>query len=106
MQIAVAATIDLPTPPGPSAPRAPFDWRPAAAAHGLPWDVWLLNVDGSNLRRLTYMVEDDPSLAWSPDGRWLAIQGGYGLTLVEPVGTRTDRLSRKEAFGAIDWARE
>jgi Tol biopolymer transport system component len=105
-QIAIAATIDLPAPPGPAAPRNPFAWRPGAAAHGLPWDIWLVNVDGSNLRRLTFMVEDDPSLAWSPDGRWLAIQGGYGLTLVEAGGTRTERISRKEAFGAIDWARE
>ena len=105
-QIALAATIDLPAPPGPAAPRPPFDWRRAVAAHGLPWDVWLVSLDGSNLRRLTYMVEDDPSLAWSPDGKWLAIQGGYGLTLVETAGTRTDRLSRREAFGAIDWAPE
>ena len=107
-QIAVAATVDLPAPPGPTVPRNPFAWHPAAGirAHGLPWDIWLLSIDGSNLRRLTYMVEDDPSLAWSPDGRWLAIQGGYGLTLVEPGGTRTERLSRQASFGAIDWARE
>ncbi len=111
-QIAVAATIDLPTPPGPGAPPGPavppgpFDWRPAASAHGLPWDIWLMSLDGSNLRRLTYLVEDDPSLAWSPDGQWIAIQGGYGLTLVEPGSSRTNRISRQEAFGAIDWARE
>lgn len=24
---------------------------------------------------LTYIAEDDPSVAWSPDGRWLACQG-------------------------------
>jgi Tol biopolymer transport system component len=104
-QVALAATIDLPAPPGPAVPRSPFSWRPEAG-HGLPWDIWLVGLDGSNLRRLTYLVEDDPSLAWSPDGRWIAIQGGYGLTLVQPGGTGTERLSRKEAFGAIDWARE
>jgi Tol biopolymer transport system component len=118
-QIALAATIDLPTAPGPglpngpsvpngpTAPRSPFDWRPASAtAHGLPWDIWLMNLDGSNLRRLTYMVEDDPSIAWSPDGRWLAVQGGYGLTLVDASSGRTDRVARQEAFGAIGWAPE
>jgi Tol biopolymer transport system component len=105
-QIAFAATLDLPSVPTPGTPRAPFAWRPAREAHGLPWDVWLVNLDGSGLRRLTYLVEDDPSLAWSPDGHWLAIQGGFGLTLVDASSGRTERLSREQSFGAIDWARD
>jgi len=110
-QIAVAAVLDLPVAPtpGPGLPRSPFSWQPSAtgsAAHGLPWDVWLVGVDGSNLRRLTRMNEDDPSLAWSPDGRWLALLGGSGLTLVDVASGRTERLLRDPAFGAIDWGRE
>jgi Tol biopolymer transport system component len=72
----------------------------------LPWDVWLIGADGSGLRRLTYLAEDDPSVAWSPDGRWLAIQGGSGLTLLDVSSGRTERLVRTPAFGAIDWGRE
>ena len=113
MQIAFAATVDLATPSGPSGPsipplpRTPFAWHPApGAAHGLPWDVWLIGIDGSGLRRLTYLAEDDPSVAWSPDGRWLAIQGGSGLTLLDVSSGRTERLARTPAFGAIDWGRE
>lgn len=107
-QIAIAATIDLPSSPAPTVPRSPFAWQPAdrAASHGLPWDVWLVDVESGGLRRLTNMVEDDPSLAWSPDGRWIAVQGGYGLTLVDASSGRTERLSQAVAFGAIDWARD
>jgi Tol biopolymer transport system component len=110
-QIAVAAVLDLPVAPtpGPGLPRNPFAWQPSAtgtAAHGLPWDIWLVGTDGSILRRLTRMMEDDPSLAWSPDGRWLALLGGSGLTLVDVSSGRTERLLRDPAFGAIDWGRE
>jgi Tol biopolymer transport system component len=106
-RIAFVATVDQPTAPTPTLPRSPFAWRPAASgAHGLPWDVWLVDPDGGNLRRLSYLLEDDPSLAWSPDGRWLALQGGFGLTLVDASSGRTERLSRAVAFTGIDWGRE
>jgi Tol biopolymer transport system component len=106
-RIAVAATVDLVTPPTPTLPRGSGRWRLASvAAHGLPWDIWLVNTDGSGLRQLTHMLEDDPSVAWSPDGQWLAVQGGAGLTLVEVATGRTQRVARDAAFGAIDWGRE
>jgi Tol biopolymer transport system component len=130
-QIAFVATVDLASPSGPTGPsgpstpsgpsgpsspsgpatpllpRSPFAWHPApGAAHGLPWDVWLIGTDGGGLQRLTYLAEDDPSVAWSPDGAWLAIQGGYGLTLLDVSSGRTERLSRAVSFGAIDWGRD
>ena len=39
---------------------------PTAEAHGLPWDLWLINSDGSGLRRLTSFYEDLPMAAFSP----------------------------------------
>lgn len=120
-RIAVAATVELPglplptvpgpdrgpapTPPG--GPRFPTAWRPARpAAHGLPWDIWAVALDGSDLRRLTQWYEDDPSLAWSPDGRWLAAQGGNGLRLLDLASQQSSWLRREPAFGAIDWIAE
>jgi TolB protein len=34
-------------------------------------DVWVCNVDGSNLKQLTRTPEDESSPCWSPDGQWI-----------------------------------
>ena len=74
------------------------------SAHGLPWDLWLIQRDGSGLRRLTRLAEDDASLAWSPDGAWLAFQGTGALHLVHQESGRTVRLVDKTEPVGIDWA--
>jgi len=39
-------------------------------------DIWLSRLDGTELRRLTEKAPDEKwSLAWSPDGRWIASGG-------------------------------
>jgi len=37
-------------------------------------DIWVQNVDGTNLRQLTNTVAADSWPIWSPDGRWIAFQ--------------------------------
>jgi Tol biopolymer transport system component len=76
---------------------------PTASAHGLPWDVWTVRSDGSDLRRLTEIGEDDAAIAWSPDGGWLALQGMRGVYLVEQASRRLVRLSDGADQGRIDW---
>ena len=34
-------------------------------------DVWVCNVDGTNLKQLTATPEDESSPCWSPDGQWI-----------------------------------
>jgi Tol biopolymer transport system component len=65
--------------------------------------VWIVRRDGSGLRRLTAVGEDDPSVAWSPDGGWLALRGGDGLSLVERDTGRVVRLASGADQGPIDW---
>lgn len=36
------------------------------------WDLYLVNSDGSNVRRLTDNPANDGLPVWSPDGKWLA----------------------------------
>ena len=47
-------------------------------------DTWLIEPDGSNLRRVT--PEFGQFVAWSPDSRYLLISG-YALYVVRPDGT-------------------
>jgi TolB protein len=67
-------------------------------------DVWLMDADGSNQRRVT--PEAGQFLAWSPDGRHLLVSG-RALYVVRPDGSGRLEL-RAEGFrlalgGLPDW---
>jgi hypothetical protein len=74
-----------------------------AEAHGDPWGIWTVRPDGGELRTATTLQEDEPLVAWSPDGTTLAVQGGGGLWLVDLRGTTDPRRIGDGAVGAIDW---
>jgi Tol biopolymer transport system component len=84
--------------------RAPLLAPTVALAHGPPWDLWEIRLDGSGLRRLTDLAEDDPALAWSPDGRWIAFNGGSGLHVLDVATTALHKLNDTATFGGLDWA--
>ena len=77
---------------------------PVAEAHGDPWNIWKIRPDGSQLQRATPMQEDEPLLAWSRDGNWLAVHGSGGLWLVDLRNTATEPRRLADGFiGGIDW---
>ena len=67
-------------------------------------DVWLIDPDGSNLRRAT--PESGQFVAWSPDSRYLLISG-RALYVIRPDGTGRLELRAKgidRPLGGIpDW---
>jgi hypothetical protein len=65
-------------------------------------DIWLVNADGSNLRRVT--PEFGQFVTWSPDGQYLLISGA-GLYVVRPDGTGRLELHAGGSSGAgiPDW---
>jgi TolB protein len=67
-------------------------------------DIWLVDADGSNLRRAT--PEHGQFVAWAPDGRYLLVSG-RSLYVIRPDGTGRLEL-RAEGFplplgGIPDW---
>lgn len=98
------------SPPSPSAQHAPgvglLDWaRPRTAlAHGVPWDLWLISADGSDLRQLTKIQEDFPIPTWSPDGAWIGFKGEMGLYVVDVAGGQVRRVA-DDTSASIAWVR-
>ena len=79
---------------------------PTAEAHGLPWDLWIVNSDGSGLRRLTSFYEDLPMAAFAPDGKQVAVMGLGGIYMMEADGSRLRRIDPTGDHGGLDWPRQ
>lgn len=60
-------------------------------------DLYVGDIDGGNLKRLTKSREDESSPTWSPDGKWICFAGKYNerraLWKVSPGGGEPVRIS-------------
>lgn len=82
--------------------RWPWQPRPAAA-HGPPQDIWVVATDGGTPERLTSLVKEDLSFAWSQDGTELAVLSADGLYRVAVSGGEPRRLDRGALEAQLDW---
>jgi hypothetical protein len=88
---------------------APFIGRPlvpfvsVAYAHGLPWDLWLVGLDGSPPHLLAALGGDDASDAWSPDGTQLFSYSGTGSAIVDATTGETFPYPYLAGYGATAW---
>jgi mono/diheme cytochrome c family protein len=88
------------------APLAPLWalWAPAVAeAHGAPFDLWLMNTDGSGLRRLTVLFADNPRAAFSLDGAEIVFLAADGIYRLNSDGTNLRRIDEMGAHGGLVW---
>jgi TolB protein len=73
------------------------------------WDIYVANIDGSNLQRLTTDPARDGLPAWSPDGNAIAFvseRGGiWAVWVMTPDGKGQSQLFTMEGFvdGTTDW---
>ncbi|TME29812.1 MAG: hypothetical protein E6I75_21625 [Chloroflexi bacterium] len=72
-------------------------------AHGFPWEIWLVDADGANMRQLPDVLDDDPSVTWSPNGGQLLIYGGWGSFLVDLSNDETTTLPYVAGYGSVAW---
>jgi len=89
---------------------APFIGRPSllfapsvAYAQGLPWDLWLVALDGSPPHLLAALGGDDASDAWSPDGTQLFSYSGTGSALVDATTGEIFPYPYLAGYGATAW---
>ena len=79
-------------------------FRPQAAdAHGPPWDLWTVNVDGTDLKRVTHVNEDLPYPAWSTDGQTVLFLGTGGLYQMSADGSNLKKIDQGTVHGQIAW---
>ena len=76
----------------PDGKRVAFVSDRADPARG-QFDIYVMNLDGSGVRRLTDTNAGKTGLAWSPNGKWIAYQSYAYLEEVSPDGTRHRRLT-------------
>ncbi len=74
-----------------------------AYAHGIPWDPWIVNVDGSGLRRIAETGADEPSVAWSPDQAQLFVYSGTGSYIVDSASGAVTPYSFVQGYGPVVW---
>jgi TolB protein len=102
--------------------KAP-DWSPVAdqiaymANPGGNWDLYLVDSNGDNIRRLTDDAAIDGLPAWSPDGLWLAFLsdrgGNWGIWLLHVASGETRQVfsfdggiftpPNRPPYGQRDW---
>lgn len=75
----------------------------SAYAHGLPWDLWTVNLDGTKFEQMTQLGADSPYAAWSTDGKLIALYDSSGLYIVDRDKKTVFPISNKGGYGSFDW---
>ncbi len=72
------------------------------AAHGLPMEVWRVDVATRTLTRLTNFKEDEPYPAWTGDGTMLIALGAGSLYEIRPDSSQVRRIGQGSFGGQAD----
>jgi Tol biopolymer transport system component len=81
------------------------DWSRAqpAQADGSPYQVWVVNLDGTDPHPIANLREDLPFPLWSSDGHSILFLGGAALYYASADGSDVKRIDHGVAHGEIAW---
>jgi TolB protein len=95
-------------------PRTIYEDGPAVSREGRRvvlnrrGDLYAMNVDGSNVHRLTFSPATEGSAAWSADGRWIAYSaydaGHSSIWKMRADGGGKKRLTPPGSFDVPSWS--
>jgi Tol biopolymer transport system component len=74
-----------------------------ASADGAPYQVWIANIDGSELHTISNLREDLPYPLWAADGKSILFLGAGGLYTANADGTNLKRIGSGIPHGEIAW---
>jgi Tol biopolymer transport system component len=74
-----------------------------AYADGLPWDLWLVSVDGKHFEQLTNVGFDSPWPAWSGDSKYIGIFETSGFYVLDMDKHLLSRWKAEGGHGVMDW---
>jgi tricorn protease len=91
-------------------PRHP-DYHDGKIAFSYLGDIWVVNEDGSNARRLTVHTARDVYPRFSPDGKWIAFSsnryGNYDVFVIPSEGGEAKQLTFHRANDTVvGWSRD
>ena len=76
---------------------------------GIP-QIYVMDGDGGNVRRLTYHNRYSDAPAWSPDGRWISYvsrwEGSIELRVMKPDGTNQRVVVSEGLNDSPSWAKD
>jgi hypothetical protein len=55
------------------------------------------------MQQIQDVIDDDPSVAWSPDGHQLLIYGGWGTFVVDATSGVATCLPYLAGYGSVGW---
>ncbi len=65
------------------------------------FDLWMVGVDGSGLRRLTSHPDNDTDPTWSADGKWIYFMSSRGgssqVWRISPAGGEAEQMTKVDA---------
>jgi Tol biopolymer transport system component len=71
--------------------------------HSIPYDVYVIRTDGTGLRRLSALYEDQPQPLWSKDSKSVIFLAGHGLYTVDIANSLLSKKVNEGAYGGFDF---